>query len=86
MRNLHSRIHQHLGKSIRTGKFLASPDPSPIRDHSLSCDAFVSPDNFSGLARTDCALSLRILESLHIFRNRPSLNNTTSAYPLEIVR
>ena len=86
LRNLNSRIHQHLGKSVRTGKFLSSPDPSPIRDHSLSCDTPVSSDDFSILARASDWLELRILESLYIFYHRPRLNNMQSSFSLEIVR
>ena len=84
-RNLHSRIQQHLGKSVRTGKFLAKPDTSPIRDHSLSCDTLVRTKDFSILGKAN-GLDLRILESLHIFREKPSLNNMTSSFPLQTVR
>ena len=86
LRNLHSRIQQHLGKSVRTGKFLTNPDPSPIRDHSLSCDTPVRSDNFSILGKTSSPLDLRILESLHIFDRRPSLNNMSSSFALQTVR
>ena len=86
LRNLHSRVHQHLGKSIRTGKFLVSPDPSPIREHSLSCDTPVTLDDFSILGRTNHTPDLRVLESLHIFSKKPPLNNMTSSYPLHTVR
>ena len=86
VRNLHSRIHQHLGKSVRTGKFLATPDPSPIRDHSHACDTLVTTDNFSVLGRTNNSLDLRILESLHIFNKKPSLNSMSSSFPLQTVR
>ena len=60
IRNLHSRIQQHLGKSVRTGKFLTKPDPSPIRDHLLSCDTPVTPDNFVILEKSNSLLDLRI--------------------------
>ena len=30
MRNLHSRIHQHLGKSVRTGQVLLNPRPAGV--------------------------------------------------------
>jgi len=86
LRNLHSRIQQHLGKSVRTGIFLTSPDPSPIRDHSLTCDTLVTPDNFSILGKTSSSLDIRILESLHIFQRHPSLNNLSSSFPLQTVR
>ena len=86
LRNLHSRIQQHLGKSMRTGKFLLKPDPSPIRDHSHACDTLVTKDNFSVLEKTNYVLDLRILESLHIFSKKPSLNNMSSSFPLHTVR
>ena len=86
LRNLHSRIQQHLGKSVRTGKFLLKPDPSPIRDHSLACDTLVAQDNFSILGKTSAVFDLRILESLHIFKQKPSLNNMSSSVPLQTVR
>ena len=86
IRNLHSRIQQHLGKSVRTGKFLFKPDPSPIRDHSLACDTLVTGDNFSILGKTSALSDLRILESLYIFQRNPSLNNMSSSSPLHTVR
>ena len=84
-RNLHSRIQQHLGKSVRTGKFLSKPDPSPIRDHSHACDTLVTSDNFSIIGKSYAGLDLRILESLHIFQKKPSLNNMSSSFPLQTV-
>ena len=86
LRNLHSRIQQHLGKSIRTGMFLVKPDPSPIRDHSLACDTLVTQDNFSILGKTNAVSDLRILESLHIFQQKPTLNNMSSSFPLQTAR
>ena len=86
LRNLHSRIQQHLGKSVRTGKFLFKPDPSPIRDHSLACDTPVTHDNFTILGKTTSVIDLRILESLHIFQRNPPLNNMVSSFPLHTVR
>ena len=85
VRNLHSRIQQHLGKSVRTGKFLVKPDPSPIREHSLACDTLVRGEHFSILGKACSHLDLRILESLHIYDRRPSLNNMTSSFPLQTV-
>ena len=85
-RNLYTRIQQHLGKSVRTGKFLASPDPSPIRDHSLECGTFATQDNFTILTRANHTLDLRILESLHILKEKPSLNNMSSSFPLLSIR
>ena len=84
-RNLPSRIQQQLGKSVRTGRFLVKPDPSPIREHSLTCDTLVSQDNFSVIGRTSAPLDLRILESLHIYKEKPHLNNMSSSFPLQTV-
>ena len=86
LRNLYSRIQQHLGKSVRTGKFLAKPGPSPIRNHSLMCDTLVTQDNFTILTKASSVLELRILESPHIFKETPSLNNMASSFPLSTVR
>ena len=84
-RNLHSRIQQHLGKSVRTGRFLVKPDPSPIREHSLACDTLVNQEDFSVLGKTSSPLDLRILESLHIYKENPPLNNMSSSFPLQTV-
>ena len=86
IRNLHIRIQQHLGKSVRTGKFLTNPDSSPIREHSLACDTLVTSDSFSIIGKTSSSLDLRILESLHIFQRKPSLNSMASSFPLHTVR
>ena len=66
IRNLHSRIQQHLGKSVRTGKFLTKPDPSPIRDHPFSCDTPAISDNFTILGKSNLLLDLRILVSSYL--------------------
>ena len=78
--------YKYLGKYVRTGKFLFKPDPSPIREHSFSCDTLVTSDNFSILGKTISVADLRILESLHIFQRKPSLNNMSSSFPLQTVR
>lgn len=84
-RTLCVRVAEHAGRSYRTGHLLASPSHSSIRDHALSCDSPIRLDNFSILGRCNNVLDLRILESLYIFKCRPTLNNMQSAHPLFIV-
>ena len=82
IRNLDSRIKQHLAKSVRTGKFLVKPDPSPIREHSMACDTLVTNACFTILDRASSSFDLRILELLHIIHHNPSLNNMLLSFPL----
>ena len=84
-RHLSDRICEHAGKSIRTGKLLSSPSHSNIRIHSLNCSCSVDIDHFSVLSSTSDEIDLRILESLYIFKKRPSLNEMQSSFPLSIV-
>ena len=64
---------------------LTSPPYSSIREHASACDSPVSLDNFSILGSCKNVLDLRILESLYIFKLKPSLNNMQSANPLFLV-
>ena len=48
-------------------------------------DVRVDPTNFSVLVSSSSALDLRIVESLHILKTRPPLNNQLSSHPLSIV-
>ena len=82
---LKTRVCQHLGISDRTGRMSLSPPQSSVRDHSLQCDTPFSISDFSILGRAQTAMDLRILESLHIFKERPTLNGKNSAAPLNIV-
>ena len=43
-------------------------------------------DNFSIIGTSNSNFELRILESLHIKKNKPILNRTIASYPLEIVK
>ena len=78
-------VAEHAGRSHRTDHLLASPSHSSIRENALSCDSPIRQDNFCILGRCNNALDLRILESLYIFKCRPTLNNMQSAHPLFIV-
>ena len=84
-RALNDRIQQHRGKSVRTGNWLVNPDPSAIRDHADICGTALSAADFKIIGRENCEHSLRILESLHIHKFKPSLNDHSSATPLHIV-
>ena len=84
-RSLHCRIEQHRGRSYRTGIWLSKPDPSPIRSHGEQCNPDISIDNFKILDR-ECNLGdLRILESMYIMKNNPSLNDNTTAVKLNVI-
>ena len=82
---LYTRVCQHQGKSDRTGKHVASPVASSIRDHSLECDSPFSLDDFQIIDMERPCFRLRILESLYIFKEKPTLNDKSSAVKLQIV-
>ena len=82
---LYSRVCQHQGKSHRTGERLTSPVASSIRDHSLECDTPYTIDDFKIIDQKRSNFNLRILESLYIFKKKPSLNDKSSAFKLGIV-
>lgn len=85
IRPLYVSVAEHAGVSPRTGAPLASPPHSSIRDHMQSCKQPVNLDNFSIIGSSSGTVNLRILESLYIFKLKPHLNSTQSAYPLNIV-
>ena len=84
-RSLHCRVEQHLGRSYRTGVWLTRPDPSPIRNHVVGCNTTFSINNFKIIGQGDTLLDLRLLESLHILKSKPDLNDNTSAVQLNVV-
>ena len=83
-RCLKLRASEHIGISCRTGRPLTSPVQSAVRDHGARCPGGVDFDNFSILDSAKGSIDLRILESLYIFKSKPNLNNTLSAFPLLI--
>ena len=85
-RTLGARVSEHLGKSYRTGNILTAPTHSSIRDHTFSCDSKADISNFKIISSTSNILDLRILESLHIIKIQPDLNDMKSAFPLKIVK
>jgi len=84
-RTLGVRIAEHSGRSYRTGAMLAHPSYSSVRAHAESCDVRVHREDFTILGSTSNSIDLRILESLHIFKRKPTLNETLSAFNLSIV-
>ena len=86
-RAAYMRISEHRGRSYRTNTLLKTPTKSSIREHALKCKQGISDGEFTILAQEGASeINLRILESLFIIRERPSLNDMQSAYPLNIVR
>lgn len=81
-RHLKTRIHEHQGLSVRTGKRLLCPMQSQIREHFLDNDHPIKRDNFKiiGAGRHD--LDLLILESLHINKSKPKINLDSSSTEL----
>ena len=82
---LKTRVCQHMGMSDRTGKMVITPASSSVRDHSFQCDTPFSISNFEILIKANSVLDLRILESLHIYKQKPKINGKNSAVPLSIV-
>ena len=85
LRNLYVRVSEHAGRSFRTDLPLSNPPQSSIRCHADSCDVSVKQEHFRIIGNAKFNTDLRILESLHIFKSKPRLNDTRSAYPLNFV-
>ena len=85
IRTLQSRVDEHCGRSSRTGLLLSKPPLSSIREHAKTCSLGISLEDFKILGKEKDLISLRILESLHIYKTRPSLNDMKSAFPLNLI-
>ena len=86
-RMLSVRCSEHAARSHRTGRRLAVEPHSAVRQHcEQACDAPVSIDSFKVIDYDKNSVSLLILESLYIFKNKPVLNDVNSAFPLNIVK
>ena len=83
-RHLFERIAEHQGISSRTGDPLSAPPFSSIRQHTQLCHSTISDTNFSILKSANNSQDLHILESLHIRKTKPELNDMKSSYPLLI--
>ena len=85
-RMLRTRVAEHAGISSRTGNPLLNPPQSSIRNHAEGCPVDINVDKFVILGKANHTIDQQILESLHIFRSRPSLNSSDSSFPLNIVK
>ena len=81
-RHLKTRIHEHMGRSVRTRKVLATPLHSSIRDHSLEADHPINSESFSILASSRCDMDLYILESILQSVEHPTMGDYESSTPL----
>ena len=80
-RQLQCRIAEHLGVSVRTGVPLSKQPYSAIYDHREKKDHPINKKDFKIIGRTYNVNSLRLLESLHIFKNKPRMN---TGLPVEL--
>ena len=78
------RVYKHKDTSFRTNILLAKPELSAIRSHCYIHDHPFKSTNFSVIDKCNTS-DLRILESLHIHKSRPHLNNYVTAEKLQIV-
>ena len=83
-RHISTRIAEHKGLSVRTGKPVTNPLNSSIRNHSLETGHDIPNSSFSIVFSTN-SHNLRVSESILINQNSPSLNNTESSIPLNIL-
>ena len=79
-RQLAVRTAEHLGISPRTKLPLASPPFSSIREHAYNTSHPILPKSFSIINQS--SNNLRLIESLHIHKRKPNLNQGS---PWELV-
>ena len=84
-RNLSIRICEHKGLSYRTKRVLNKPMQSSIREHSHEKDHVINRENFEVLDSSSFDNDLLILESLWIWKKRPTLNDYAISTKLEIL-
>ena len=75
IRQLQCRIAEHMGRSVRTNRPLTKNPISSIYDHAFKSGHAINTENFKIIDRHNNANQLRVLESLYIFRTKPSLND-----------
>ena len=78
------RFFQHLGKSPRTNRPVTVPAHSTSRNHCHENDHPLSLNDFKIIDSANNEHELRILESLYICKEKPSLNIDQSATPLSL--
>ena len=79
------RISQHQGRSYRTGSRLNCQEPSKILEHRLNSGHSVDETDFKILSHCN-AFDLKCLESIFIHEQRPSLNDQSSSFELNILK
>ena len=72
-RHLTARINEHLGRSPRTGNYLAKPPYSAIREHLETAGHRIRKENFSVLASSPDDTELLIMEALFHREIKPNL-------------
>ena len=77
-----SQIREHQGRSIHTGRPLASPPFSNIRNHAEEHNHPLLNSDFKIIASFPDRLTLLLAESMTILSKKPSLNNMLTSYPL----
>ena len=83
-RQLICRQDEHLGRSTRTKRPLASPPFSNIREHSQKNNHPISHKDFSIIAKCNNPIETRILESIYIKLTKPTINDSNSSFNLNI--
>ena len=78
-----TRIYQHLGISPRTNRPFSSPMHSTPRDHAINNNHPIKTSNFTIIGHAT-AIDLNTVESMHIAKLKPVLNNMQSSTPLFI--
>ena len=73
-RSFRSRIFEHIGKSVRTGRYLNSMQFSAIRNHSLDKDHRFSAANFKIIGRFRNKTEAFIGEQYFIEKIKPDIN------------
>ena len=74
LRSFNTRIHDHLGKSYRTGNPLQSPTFSAIREHAYNNNHSFSPTDFKILAKLQYDSEVILAEQILIDKLKPELN------------
>ena len=85
VRAAYMRFAEHEGVSFCTGRPLSVKKHSSIREHCARCGPF-DRSRFSIIGQEKSDQFLRILESMHVHKEKPELNDMQSAYPLRIVK
>ena len=70
-----------MGRSVRTDRPLSKNPISAIYDHAFRSGHAISKDSFKIIDRHNNVSQLRVLESLYIFKTKPSLND---ALPVQL--